>query len=239
MAKVVSYLQQLKFDPKLTDSLIGKYLRNIRLVILVVILTLVTGIVSFLNLHRVLNPEIKIPIVMVSTVLPGAGPNDVESLLTIPIEDGVKNVDGVTKVSSVSQNSVSMVTLEFETGVDADKAKDDVQSAVQSITNLPKDVKSPTVNKLDFGKVPVWTFELSGKDPASLTRVARNLRDALKDLPTVDNVQVSGLDEQEIQVLIKPSAIATYGVNPLVLSQAVNTAVGAIPSGNITTEGSS
>ena len=96
----LSSLHQLQFDPKLSKSRIGKYLSNPRLVIMLLFLVLTIGISSYLTLPRTLNPEVKIPIVLVSTVIPGADPTDVEQLVTVPIEDAVRGIDNVKKVTS-------------------------------------------------------------------------------------------------------------------------------------------
>lgn len=240
MAKIISYLKNLRFDPKLEKSMISAYLRNQRLVILIVFMITVIGIINYLNLPRVLNPKINIPIIIVSTVLPGAAPNDMESLVTIPVEDGLKNVKGIKTMNSSSQDSVSIITLEFISGTDPDKARADVKSAVDSVTTLPKNAKTPTVTKLDFENTPIWTMTVSsGNDQASLTRFSRNLTDALKDLSTIDRVETSGLNIQEIQVLLKPEAIATYDINPLLLSQTITTTTGALPAGTVDTKSSS
>src|SRR4051812_8014729 len=95
MPALTTYLKNLKFDQKLNDGLFAKYLRNTRLVFLVVLLVCIIGIFSFRSLPRVLNPQIKIPIVIVSTVLPGASPKDVESLVTIPVEDCLSSLQKV------------------------------------------------------------------------------------------------------------------------------------------------
>jgi multidrug efflux pump subunit AcrB len=237
--EITSYLKQLKFDPKLNDSLIAKYLRNPRLVILIVLIALIAGIASFLSLPKVLNPDINIAIVTVSTSLPGAGPDDVESLLTIPIEQAVGNVANIDTMDSTSQNSQSVVTIQFLSGVDADKATSDVQSAVQSVGNLPKDATTPTVQKLDFTNAPVWTFTVTGHDPASLIRFGRGLRDTLKDVTSLNTISAEGLDNQEIQVTVKPDAIATYGIDPQTLSTTVTSAINSQPAGNINTTQSS
>jgi multidrug efflux pump subunit AcrB len=239
MAILTDYLRQLKFDPKLNDSLIAKYLRNPRLVILIVIMAAFAGIFSFVTLPKVLNPNINIAIVTVSTELPGAGPNDVESLITTPIEQQVENVANIDTMTSTSQNSSSVVVIQFLSGVDPDKATEDVQSAVQSVSNLPKAATTPHVEKLDFQNSPVWIFTVSGSDPASLIRFGRGLRDTLKDVDSLNTITADGLDNQEIQVTIKPDAIATYGINPQTLSQTVTTAINSQPAGNINTTKSS
>ena len=240
MAKLTSYLRKLKFDPKLNSGFFANYLQNTRLVFLFVLLVILIGVFSFSSLPRVLNPKINIPIVIVSTVLPGASPKDVESLVTVPVEDSVSSLAKVKTVTSSSQDSVSVVTLEFEAGVDADKAKSDVKSAVDSVTTLPHDAKASNVQKLDFENEPVWTFSLSGKgDYLSLVRFGKVLRDALKDLPTIDRVETSGLDDEEVQVDINTGKLATYGVSPATLSQSIQAATNSFPAGSINTDKSS
>jgi multidrug efflux pump len=235
MPKVVSYLQSLRFDQKLRSSLIAHYITNPRLVILVVLLIILIGIQSFLTLPQTLNPTINIPIVIVSTVLPGAGPSDVESLITVPIEDAVSGVSKVSKVSSTSRESVSVTTLEFESGTDPDKARADVKSAVDTVT-LPKDAKTPTVLKLDFTNEPIWTFSLSTNgDIGSLVRYSQDLQDRIKQLSNIDDVTTAGLEEQEIQIVIKPESIATYGLNPPLLSSAIAASLKSLPAGNVST----
>lgn len=240
MTELTSYLKKLKFDPKLLNSPFAKYLQNTRLVILIVLLVTVMGIVSYNALPRVLNPQIKIPIVTIATILPGASPQDVESLLTIPVEDSVNSLQGVKAITSSSRDSASIVTLEFDSGIDPEKAKAEVQSAVDSVSDLPENAEDPNVQKLDFENTPVWTFTLSSKeDYISLVRFGKTLRDQLKELPSVDKVQTTGLDDEEIQILVKPEKVAMYGVNPMTLAQTIKSVTGSFPGGGLRTEQSS
>lgn len=234
-----TYLKKLKFDPKLLGSFIAKYITNLRLVFLIIAMISVFGIQSYMALPRNLNPDINIPIVLISTVLPGANPTDIESLISVPIEDAVRGVDGVKTVNSRSTDSVSLTQIEFESGVNADKAKTDVQSAVDAITDLPKDALTPNVQKLDFENQPIWTFSLSGaSDRGSLIRFSRDLRKELEDLTEIDKVEITGLDEQEIQVVIKPETISSYGVNPQQLVGAISSSLNSFPAGSVKTENS-
>ncbi len=232
-----NYLKNLKFDPKLLTSWVAKYIANMRLVLLVILLISAFGIQSYLSLPRRLNPEINIPIVLVSTVLPGANPTDIESLISIPIEDAVRGLDGVKTVTSASRESVSIVQLEFESGFDADKARNDVKSAVDTVTDLPSDAQTPNVQKLDFENQPIWTFSLSGaSDRGSLIRFSRDLQKDIEDLTEIDRVEITGLDEQEIQIILKPESISSYGTNPQTISSAIRTALSSFPAGNVRTE---
>ncbi len=234
--RLASYMSQLKFDPKLDHIFVAKYYKNPRLVTLVIMLILLAGIFSLLNIPRVLNPNINFPLIIVSTAYPGAGPQDVESLVTIPIEDAVLGLANVKTVTSTSQDSSSVIQIQFNDNVDPDKAKNDVQSAVDGVTGLPTDVQKSTVMKIDFQHVPVWSFIVSGKtDAASLNRFAQILRDNIKNVSTVQSVTTSGLNTQEIQVIIKPTAITTYQLNPTQISGLIKSAISSYPAGNVET----
>lgn len=236
MARQISSFKKLKITPGLEHSPIAKYLQNPRLIILIILLISMLGIFSFLNIPRVLNPSINIAIVNIVTTLPGAGPDDVESLVTIPIEDAMNGITNVKKVTSSSQDSISVTSIEFESGTDAEKARSDVQSAVNGVT-LPTDAQQPKVTKLDFQNQPVWSFTVtSQEDPASLVRFSKELKDALKRLPEVKDVTTTGLDETEIQIILKPENIATFGLNPQLLLGSIKTAVKALPAGSVKTD---
>lgn len=218
----------------------AKYLANPRLVLLIFLLILVVGVNAFLTLPRTLNPEVKIPIVLVSTVLPGGSPGDVEQLVTIPLEDSIKSVQKVKTVQSFSRESVSIINVEFESGIDPEKARSDVKGTVDSVTGLPEDAQTPNVQKLDFENQPVWTFTLTTTgDEASLFKFAKSLQTKLKDLPEIDKADVSGIEKTEIEITIKPETFAAYGLNPLQLSQLVTSSLRSFPAGSVqTSEGS-
>lgn len=234
------YLKTLRFDPRLSKSIFAKYLSNFRLVTLVILAVVAFGASAYMSLPRKLNPTINIPLVIVSTVLPGGSPSDIESLLSVPIEDSVSSLDRVKTITSTSRDSVSIVTIEFESGVDAEKARTDVDSAVKAISNLPEDALDPTVTKLDFENQPIWTFNLvaNHEDRASLIRFARILKNDLEELSTIDRVTITGIDEQEIQVILKPEVISTYNINPLQLTSVIKNSLSSFPAGVVKTENS-
>lgn len=231
-----AFLRFLKFDPRLENSFIAKYLANPRYVLLLLIMIIAVGVGAYTSLPRDLNPEIKIPIVLVSTVLPGASPADVESLVSVPIENSVNSLEHKKTVTSTSQDNVSIVQIEFQSGTDPDKAKSDVQSAVDGVS-LPSDALTPKVLKLDFQNSPVWIFNLTTQtDNGSLFKFAKNLQKNLEDLPEIDKVQISGLEDTEIQIVIDPQVYATYGISPFQLQQTITASLKSYPAGSVTTK---
>lgn len=232
-----TYLRKLKFDPKLKSGFTFKFFNNPRLIILLLFSILLLGISSYITLPRNLNPEIKIPIVIVSTFLPGAGPEDIEKLVTIPIEDSISGVEGLKTTTSTSQDSVSLIQLEFESGTDADKARTDIQAAVDS-AELPEDAQTPRIQKLDFENQPVWQFALisENNDTASLIRFAKRLESQISELASVNEVTTSGIEEQEIAIILKPTTIASYGLNNQQISSIIKSQIASYPAGSVQTE---
>jgi multidrug efflux pump subunit AcrB len=197
----VSYLERLRFDPALLTSFPAKIIGNMRIVMLLVLTILVLGLVSYASLPKRLNPEVNIPIVTVITVLPGASPEDIESLITIPIENQVKSVKGLDTISSSSVENVSAVTLQFESSVSRDQALNDAQTLVDGVTGLPEDAQSPRVSALDFEDVPIWSFVITTTaDDRSLMSFTQSLQDKIEELSVVDRVELSGFEEQMVAV---------------------------------------
>lgn len=233
-----SYLSQLKFPEEKRGGLLWQYITNIRVVLLFVLTIVLAGLFAFNDLPRRLNPEINIPIVSVTTIFPGAAPNDIEELVTIPLEDSLAGVENITSIRSSSRESVSSIVIEFSSGTDPKTAESDVSRVIEKATTLPGDVETPTVAAFDFENQPVLVFALEGKegDEASLYRFAETLKTSLTDLGVVDRVAVSGGEEREIQVLVPVEKLTQLGINPLDLSRAIGSAVQSLPVGSAQTE---
>lgn len=235
MEHITTYLRKLKFEPQLNNLFIAKYFKNPRLVFLVILMITAVGVSSYISLPRRLNPEIEIPIITVVTVLPGANPEDVETLVTEPIESALTTLSDVRTVTSTSQENMSVISIEFESNVDPESVRDDVQSQIDQIT-LPDDAQSPRVQTIDFENQPVWSFAVIGPDEASLARFADTLTKNLKEKSSIREVQTSGLQTQEISITISPEKVATYGINPALLSGQIKSAAGSFPAGSVTTD---
>ncbi len=235
--KEKNYLQLIRFDKKIKESFAGRYLTNIRLVILVLIIILIGGLTSFSTLPRRLNPEVKIPIVVVSSNLPGASPADVESLITIPLEEQLSSLTDLNTITSTSLNSSSTITLEFASSVNTDDAVNDVQKAVNNVDDLPEDATTPRVAEIDFEDQTVYTFAIrSENDLASLMNFTRDLSDSLEKLSTVNRISPSGLYEDEIRIEIKPEIINQYSISVNQISQSIRTSLTSYPIGTIKTD---
>lgn len=232
-----SYLGRLQFDPQLLRGFVARYIKNIRIVILLALAIALLGVTSYLNLPKRLNPEVKISIVSITTVLPGASPEDIESQITVPLENDVRTVKGIDTISSTSTDSVSIITIQFLSSINKDDAKKDVQSVVDSFTDLPTNANAPKVVALDFEDQPVWTFAMVGQhgEHALMTQ-SDELKQKIADLSKVDRVQLSGYETQQAVIILQPEKIQQYGFNPLQLSDELRKSLLSYPAGTVETD---
>jgi HAE1 family hydrophobic/amphiphilic exporter-1 len=228
------YLGQLTFDPKLRHGFFGFFVAKTRVVILLIILLSAWGTFSYSELPRESNPEVKIPIAIVSTTYPGASPGDVEELVTKKIETAVASLKGVSKVSSSSANSISVVTVEFEASEDITDAVRRVHDAADGTkSDLPPDTEDPIVSEVSFNDQPILTIALTGPyDGFVLRKYAEELSDTFEKLPDVGEVRVSGGDEREFSIDYDPNALVARGLSPIDVNRVVAGSNLAVPAGN-------
>lgn len=170
--------------------------------ILTVIITLV-GLMAYISLPKEQFPEIKLPQIIVQTIYPGTSPDNMENLVTKPIEKEVKNLTGVKKVTSNSFQDYSVVIVEFNTDIQVDKAKQDVKDAVDKArTDLPSNLPNePEVKDIDLSEMPILYVNISGNyDLNRLKKYADRVQDEIEELKEIKRVDMVGALEREIQI---------------------------------------
>ena len=170
------------------------------------IITFIVTIAGFMiygKLPKEQFPDIVIPQFVVATIYPGTSPEDMENLITKPIEKQLKSVSGIKKIKSQSIADFSMVTVEFNTGVAVAVAKQKVQDAVdKSKSDLPKDMDNdPTVQEVDFSEFPIMNINVSGNYSLDkLKKFAEMFQDEIEAMPEITRVDIIGALNREIQI---------------------------------------
>lgn len=176
-----------------------------------VILMLVTGIVSLKRMPISLMPKVDIPFVIVTVQYPGAGPKEVESVITIPLEEELISLEGLKKMKAISQDSFGMMSLEFEMGLSVDTIEQKVRDRISIVkTRFPKAVLEPTVQKYDMDAMPILTIAVRSEkvDRVKLTDwVDRELKPQIAQIPKVGRFEVLGGLQREIQVQLDPKKV--------------------------------
>lgn len=181
--------------------------------ILTVFITLL-GLITYTNLPKEQFPEIKIPQIVVQTIYPGTSPENMENLVTKPIEKEVQGLTGVKKVTSNSFQDFSVVIVEFNTDVDIPKAKRDVKDAVDKArTDLPQNLPNePEVNDIDLSELPILYVNISGDyDLNLLKKYADDIQDRIEELKEVKEAEMVGALEREIQINVDMYKMASAG----------------------------
>ncbi len=191
--------------------------------ILTVIITL-AGMMAYISLPKEQFPEIKLPQIYVQTFYPGTSPENMENLVTKPIEKEVKNLTGVKKVTSNSFQDFSVVIVEFNTDVEIDKAKQDVKDAVDKArTDLPQNLPNePEVNDIDLSEMPILYVNISGNyDLNRLKKYADRVQDEIEELKEVKRVDMVGALDREIQINVDMYRMSAAGFTFGDIEQAV------------------
>lgn len=229
-----NYLDTLEFKPELRKTWLNFFVSNVRIVILLIAVITSVGLYAFFTLPRESNPEVKIPIAVVVTAYPGASPSDIEELVTKKIETKVAGLKGISKITSVSSNSLSAITVEFDAHEDL---KDSIRNLRDKVTDakvdLPKDAIDPVVREISLDDTPILTFSLTGPyDGFTMRKYADDLKAELEKISGVREVNISGGDEAEFEVAYNPDKLLFYGVSADQANQAIAATNLAIPAGN-------
>ena len=170
-----------------------------------ILVFLIFGAIAYFTLNLNLQPDVEIPYVTISTIYPGAGPKEIETLISKKIEETVSTISQIERVESYSLDGLSIVIIEFKIGKDVDVANQEVKNKVDEILNdLPDDAELPIVQKVDFKSFPVMQVVLSGKqDLRELYNVAdKVLKDRFSQVEGVAKVDLTGGQEREIRVVL-------------------------------------
>ncbi|GAA0441848.1 efflux RND transporter permease subunit [Virgibacillus salarius] len=208
-------------------------------VIMIVLAILALGAVSLRSLTVDLFPKIDLPIAVVATTYDDAAPQEVENLISRPIESAVSTVEGIETVQSQSQSGSSLVMLMFSNGTDLDQALLDVRESVDQVKGmLPDSAGEPNIMRFNPDQMPVMWVGLTGQDAAALTEVADDqVVPFFERQGGVGSVSVEGGKEREIQLILDESKLQQYGVTTQSIIQSLNStnqsaSVGTVEKGN-------
>ncbi len=195
------------------SSVFGFFITRIRLIILLVIAIFTGGTIALATIPREADPEVKIPIAVVTTAYPGAGPADVEVLVTDPLEDEIEDLDGLRRVLSSSYRGFSRIIVEFEADEDLKSSIADLKSAVADAP-LPDGAEDPDVTEIRANDFPIAAFSVSGTVSAEeLEDIAERVQEELEGIAGVSDVVLIGAREKEFSVVVNPEKAARAGVS--------------------------
>ena len=220
-------------------GVIDSFVTRPRPVVLVFIILLIAGMVTYLSIPKESEPDIPIPTLYVNMVHEGISPEDAERLLIRPMENELRTIEGLKEMRATAAEGSAVLVLEFEPGFDADQAMTDVREKVDlAKAKLPADTEEPWVQEINIALFPVLVVMLHGNVPErTLVSLARNLRDKLEGVPGVLQAEVAGDREELLEVIVDPVKLESYNLSYEELFNYVSrnnrlVAAGALDSGS-------
>lgn len=197
------------------NALIDGAIRHSRMVLLALALIFVIGTLTFLNIPKEADPDIDMPVLYVQLTHEGIAPEDAERLLVRPLEQELRSMEGIKEMRSTAFEGGGNVVLEFEAGFDIEQAKRDLRQRVDlARPKFPADAKEPRIHEVNTSLFPVLVVTLSGGVPErTMMRIARDLRDKIEGLPQVLKVDIGGEREEQVEVIVDPSKVESYGLS--------------------------
>jgi multidrug efflux pump subunit AcrB len=204
---------------------------NMLMLVLIVggLVTLATGI------KQEVFPEVELDIVSVQVSYPGASPAEVEQAVVLAVEEAVRGIDGVKKVTSTAMEGMGTITVELLLGADKDRALNDVKSAIDRITSFPEDVERPTVSLLSNRQQVISLVLYGDVDEATLRAVAENSRRELLRDPRITFVELSGIRPLEISIEVPQAQLRKHELTLDEVAARIKAASVELPGGGVKT----
>lgn len=217
------------------DALIGRS----RTVLSVLVVILLAGLVSYNNIPLESNPDVTVPVIVVTVPHEGISPEDAERLLARPMELELKTIEGVDEINSYAGEGSATIVLRFDYSFDSSQALLDVREAVDKAkVKIPSTAEEPIVNEIAAADFPIITISLGGEGVPDrvLSRLAKDLRDKIESVPEVLEANLNGDREELLEAIVDPAQLEIYGITNDELIAAVSRnnrliAAGAVDTG--------
>ncbi|WP_417578358.1 efflux RND transporter permease subunit [Phascolarctobacterium succinatutens] len=196
--------------------MIGTFIKRPVFTTMFILLLVVFGIRCYPEIGVDLNPDVDLPIVSVRVTYSGASPQEMETLVTKPIENRVSQVSGIKTLSSTVLEGYSETVLEFNIGVDPQVKASEVREKVASVRKaLPDDIDEPVTQTVDINSraIVAYTFASPSRSRGEIRRIVEdNIKDELQMVEGVSEVTVVGASQRAIRIVLKPEKLAEYGI---------------------------
>lgn len=188
------------------------FIKNSLLVNLGILLVTFFGLVMLLRMNSSFFPQIKEKFIIIEATYPGASPAEVEEGIVLKIEENLKSVTGIDRVTSSSSENVGIITVELETDRNADLVLQDVKNAVDQISNFPESMEQLVVYIRENENFTAKLAVVGDVPLATLKERAETFEDGIRALPNISKVTLSGFTEQEIEVALQETRLRAYNL---------------------------
>ncbi|WP_343487946.1 efflux RND transporter permease subunit [Allomuricauda sp. d1] len=218
-------------------KLISYFIKYHVAVNVIIIAFLVFGVVGALRLKSSFFPLTESKNILISITYPGASPQEIEEGVVLKIEDNLKGLQGVDRVTSTSRENTGSINVEIEKGRDIDFMLLEVKNAVDRVPTFPTGMEPLVVSKLEAVR-PTISFAVSGDkiSLATLKQIGRQIENDLRAIEGISQIEISGYPEEEIEIAVDENDLLAYNISFSEVAQAVGNANILVTGGNIKTD---
>lgn len=219
------------------NAIISAAMQRSRMVISGLVVLFLAGTVSYIEIPKEAEPEVTFPLIFISVILEGVSPGDAERLLIRPIEEEVQSLAGIKEIRATGFQGGANVTLEFEVDTDLQDALADTRAAVdRAKPELPIDAEEPSVREFDSSGFPIMSITVSGPLPErTLLQLSRDLRDRIAQVGNVLEAMISGVREEQVEIVVDPLMVEHYGLSNNELFQLFSRSNRLVAAGSLDT----
>jgi len=203
----------------------------------VIIAFFIFGILGALSLKSSFFPLTDSKNISINITYPGASPQEIEEGIVLKIEDNLKGLEGVDRVTSTSRENSGSINVEIEKGRDVDFMLLQVKNAVDRVPTFPTGMEPLVVSKLEVVRQTI-SFAISGENIplVTLKQIGRQIENDIRSIEGISQINISGYPEEEIEIAVNENSLLAYGMSFTEVSQAVSNANILVTGGNIKTD---
>jgi len=214
-------------------EMIAKFIRYPVLGNVIVVTLLIFGYFGLSSLKTTFFPQIPSKVIIIQTIYPGASPKEIEEGIILKIEDNLKGVTGIDRVTSVSSENSGIITVELRTGYNIDVALQDVKNAIDKISYFPVGMEKPVIYKQEMMDFAI-NFAIHGDvDLRTLKKYARHIERDLLEVDGISKITLSGFPREEIEIGLREDDLRKYQLTFAQISAAVQKANLRLTGGRI------
>ncbi|MEM7215847.1 MAG: efflux RND transporter permease subunit [Pseudomonadota bacterium] len=204
-----------------------------RTVLTMMVVMILAGVFTYINIPKEANPDIDVPVYYVSISQQGISPSDAERLLVRPMETELRGLEGLKEITSIASQGHAGIVLEFQIGTDKDKVLADIRDKVDlAQAELPEGAEEPAIFPTNFALQPTIIVTLSGNVPErTLYNFAKRLQDEIESISSVREANLNGTREEQIEVLLDLVRLESYDITQNELLTAVSSYNQLVPAG--------
>jgi multidrug efflux pump subunit AcrB len=202
----------------------------------IIIAFIIFGAIGAISMKSSFFPLVDSELINISLVYPGASPTEMEEGVVLKIEDNLKGIVGVERVTSVSRENSATVNIEVEKGKNIDVVLSDVKNAVDRVPSFPSGMEPAVIAKVESIR-PTISFTVSGENLSlkAIKQYARNVENDIRSIDGISQVSLSGFPDEEIEIAVRENDLRAYNMSFTEVSNAINNSNILITGGNIKT----